>query len=97
MTKVTQLREVDIPCKITIDAGTEYAHVYYRTDPTKEDGWINCSPLGLYFTMEERKRIKKTLQKQGWYTRMWEYDNGCFHIIKVEVCTKEGWYKSEEK
>ena len=90
-------QEVDLPCKITTGADTEYACVYYRTDPTKNDGWVNSSPLGVYFNMEERKHIKKTLQKQGWYTMMMEMDVGYPYIIVVVPCPKDQWYKPEEK
>ena len=97
MSNITPIREVDIPCKITLNADTEYAHTYYRTDPTKRDGWEGCNPLGIHFTKKECKRIKKTLQRQGWYTKIVDMDYGDDYIIKVVPCAKEDWYKSEEK
>ena len=90
-----------IPCRIQIIGhvfGEPTIFNYYRTDPTCDDGWINCSPLGVYFSKEERNNIKHVLTKQGWFRRLFLDEEGeVFTEVFVKSCPIDQWYSKEEK
>ena len=101
MNNILPIREEDIPCHIQIvghyfgQEGTPRG--YFRSDPTSNDGWVGCNPLGVYFDKEEKKRIKKTLTKQGWFRKLFLDDEGeIITEIVVKPCPIKDWYKRGE-
>ena len=82
----------DVPCKIVM---TQYCSgnpcepsIHFRTDPTSNDGWVNCDPLGIYVGID-KMRVKKMLVKQGFYKKFYVADDGEL-LYTIEV------YKQEE-
>ena len=109
MSNIAYMHPVDIPCMIQLVQHHKYrredglilyqeptTQVYFRTDPMKNDGWVNCNPLGVYFDDEQKKHIKNTLTKQGKYINLLLDDEGdIVYEVIVTVCPKDEWYKEE--
>jgi hypothetical protein len=91
----------NIPCHIQITHhcfGETTSFNYYRTDPTCNDGWVNCDPLGTYFSKEGRNHIKDVLTRQGWFRKLFLDDHGeIITEVVVKSCPVDQWYTKEEK
>ena len=101
MNNVTPIRKEDIPCKIQLITvhrdGDTTQQVHFRTDPTNNDGYTGCNPLGVYFDKEGKEKIRNTLIKQGKYTKLFVNDEGdIIYEIIVTVCPKNERYKEEK-
>lgn len=96
MTKVIGSPE-DIPCRVTVEglsprSGRRETWCYHYRDTSL----INLFKQDI-FDEEYKKRIKKTLTKQGWFRKLILDDEGeIITEIVVKPCPVKDWYKRGE-